>query len=143
MQVGPESEVHLQCFGGIHFNYDVPQTWVRDVVVEGLQPAKPPKRATYRRPWKIRAKYDSPTDGSSDESSSSDVTTDAESQPSAAVISDSKSQDRKKYLQIFKINLKNLHSREDTTAEKKTSTASSTARVRHECGPWEFFLFRL
>ena len=134
MQVVPESEVHLECLGGVHFNYYLPQTLVRNVVVEGLQPPKPPKRANYRRLRKIITKYDRSTDSLSDESSYSDVTTNAESQPSAAVISESKSQDRKNYFQTFKISWKKLQSREDTMAVK-TGARRQAQQAQQESDP--------
>ena len=89
MQASPEFEVHLECLEGVHFNYYVPEIWAGDVVVEGLQPPKQPKRANYQKTRSIvrKIKYDSYTDSSSDESSCNDATTDAESQPQSAVIS--------------------------------------------------------
>ena len=37
-QEAPESEVHLKCLGGIHFNYYIPQAWVWDVVMGNNNP---------------------------------------------------------------------------------------------------------
>ena len=114
----PESEVHLECLGGIHFNYYIPQAWVRDVMVGGRQSLKLNSPVKYRKARKLLPKCDSPTDSSSDESSSSDILTGAEVPPLSGEALESKSQDRRKYSTEFIVNWKKLITREDTMAVK-------------------------
>ena len=100
-QAVPESEVHLECLGGIHFNYYIPQAWVRNVVGGGRQSLKLNPPVKYRKARKLLPKYNNPTDSSSDESSSSEVPMDAEAPSLSGEALESKCQDQRKYLTEF------------------------------------------
>ena len=96
----------MECLGGIHFNYYIPQAWVRDVVLGGRQSPRLSPTVKYRKTRKLQPKYERPTNSSSDESLSSDVLTDAEAPSLTKEVLESKRRDQRQYLTEFIVNWK-------------------------------------